>query len=668
METGHAALIGGLMVPVVGFLAFVILIVVLKSFKSIGPTEIGLVNKRLSFKKLVNDNPIAFNGEPGYQEELLMPGLRFKLWPIYVIEKHPWVQVPAGEIGVVIAQVGQPLPIGAKSAVYKNEFGNFSSLRWFIQQGGQKGVQRPVLCPGSLIPIHPVGFLVITKKQVYGVPVAPEIRELMEKRGGILTPDSFGLRPDQLNVVCIEPRHDDTGRAIDVVGIVTVNDGDPLSAGDIASRLGGFEDIKKLESNKDTTDGALMEVILENKNNLHNNYQDFQAFIDNGGRIGLQHDPLLYGTFNLNPFLVNVEIAPMLVIEQGQVAVIKSYVGLPSQDTSGQDFKFGSIVRPGHRGIWREALRTGKYPLNSHCYKAEIVPTAILNLNWVDAASQAHNLDQNLKQIIAKSREGFVFRIDLQVQIHIPDTQASKVISMVGSVRNLVNEVLQAAVGNHFRDKLQSMPAILFIEKRNEIQMAATEYIEAKLKDYVVETRGVYIQDVILPEELVQVLTQREIANQEIQTYKKKEEAQQQRILTERAQGTADMQAELSKSTVNVDIRKNEAQQIKIQAEAYQFKKEAEGRGDSFYVSETGKAKGAEIEAVGMARAKAADELRKALGEKGTTTVNVIDALMKGDKKIMPEILVAGGGGAVEGLAASLMKFLSDKTADTKKA
>ena len=668
METGHAALIGGLMVPVVGFFAFVILVVVLKSFKSIGPTEIGLVNKRLSFKKLVNDNPIAFNGEPGYQEELLMPGLRFKLWPIYVIEKHPWVQVPAGEIGVVIAQVGQPLPIGAKSAVYKNEFGNFSSLRWFIQQGGQKGVQRPVLCPGSLIPIHPVGFLVITKKQVYGVPVAPEIRELMEKRGGILTPDSFGLRPDQLNVVCIEPRHDDTGRAIDVVGIVTVNDGDPLSAGDIASRLGGFEDIKKLESNKDTTDGALMEVILENKNNLHNNYQDFQAFIDNGGRIGLQHDPLLYGTFNLNPFLVNVEIAPMLVIEQGQVAVIKSYVGLPSQDTSGQDFKFGSIVRPGHRGIWREALRTGKYPLNSHCYKAEIVPTAILNLNWADAASQAHNLDQNLKQIVAKSREGFVFRIDLQVQIHIPDTQASKVISMVGSVRNLVNEVLQAAVGNHFRDKLQSMPAILFIEKRNEIQMAATEYIEAKLKDYVVETRGVYIQDVILPEELVQVLTQREIANQEIQTYKKKEEAQQQRILTERAQGTADMQAELSKSTVNVDIRKNEAQQIKIQAEAYQFKKEAEGRGDSFYVSETGKAKGAEIEAVGMARAKAADELRKALGEKGTTTVNVIDALMKGDKKIMPEILVAGGGGAVEGLAASLMKFLSDKTADTKKA
>ena len=641
------------------------IVIIFKSLKSIGPTEIGLVNKRFSFSKLTDDNPIGFNGEAGYQEQLLMPGLRFKLWPIFHIAKHPWVQVPAGEIGVVIAQVGKPLPMGAKSAIYKTEFGNFSHVKDFIQKGGQKGVQRPVLPPGSLVPIHPVGFLIITKKQVYGLPVAPEMRDLAAKRSGVLTPEAFGLKPAQLDVVYIEPQHDQNGKVKDVVGIVTVNDGDPLSSGDIASRLGAFEDISKLENSDSVTDMSLMETILGNKNTLHNNYQDFQAFIDNGGRIGLQHDPLLYGMYNLNPFLVNVEIAPMLVIEQGEVAVIKSYVGLPSQDTSGSEFKFGSIVRPGHRGIWREALRTGKYPLNSHCYNAEIVPTAILNLNWADASSQAHNLDQNLKQIVAKSREGFVFRIDLQVQIHIPDTQASKVISMVGSVRNLINEVLQAAVGNHFRDKLQSMPAISFIERRNEIQTAATEYIEAKLKDYVVETRGVYIQDVILPEELVLVLTQREIANQEIQTYKKKEEAQQQRITTEKAKGTADMQSELAKSAVTVDIKKNEAAQVKIQAEAYQYKREAEGRGDSYYVSETGKAKGAEIEAVGLARAKAADELRKAVGEQGTTLVNVIDSVMKGDKKIMPDILVAGGGngsGSLDGIAATLMKFLTAKS------
>ena len=54
--------------------------------------------------------------------------------------------------------------------------------------------------------------------------------------------------------------------------------------------------------------------------NLHNNYQDFQAFLDHGGHIGLQHDPLLYGAYALNPFLVGVEMVPMIVIKQGQVA------------------------------------------------------------------------------------------------------------------------------------------------------------------------------------------------------------------------------------------------------------------------------------------------------------------------------------------------------------
>ena len=102
--------------------------VVYKSIHLIGPTEVGLVNKRFAFRKLPEDNPIAFHDEAGYQAALLMPGLRIKLWPIFAVQKHPWVQVPAGEIGVVIAQVGAALPIGAKSGVYRAEFGNFSNL------------------------------------------------------------------------------------------------------------------------------------------------------------------------------------------------------------------------------------------------------------------------------------------------------------------------------------------------------------------------------------------------------------------------------------------------------------------------------------------------------------------------------------------------------------
>ena len=119
-----------------------------------------------------------------------------------------------------------------------------------------------------------------------------------------------------------------------------------------------------MEQQPDATDAELIDTLLGSKNDEHNNYQDFQRFLDAGGRIGLQHDPLQYGAYLLNPFLVRVDMVPMLVVNQGEVAVIKGFVGLPTLDTSGSEFKFGSIVRPGHRGIWQEPLRTGKYPIN----------------------------------------------------------------------------------------------------------------------------------------------------------------------------------------------------------------------------------------------------------------------------------------------------------------
>ena len=571
-------------------LAAVVVVLVLPSIRIIGPTEVGLVTKRFSFEKLPDNNPIAFHGEAGYQADLLMPGWRFKLWVVYTVDKFPWVQVRAGEIGVVVAQAGKALPVGAKSAESMSPLNKITDLRAWLHAGGQKGVQRPVLPPGSLMPVHPVGFLVITRERIYGLPVAKQFQRLQSY--GKLSFTAFGLEEEQLRVTVITPRSSRGGAVEDTCGIVTALEGQPLPGGAIASRLGEFEDVKALETGG-ATDQALIEALIGLKSVQHNNYQDFDAFLKAGGKMGLQHDPLLYGAYLLNPFLVRVEEVPMLVVNQGEVAVIKAYVGLPTEDMSGAGFKFGSIVRPGHRGIWGEPLRTGKYAINPRCYAAEHVPTAILSLNWSQEVSQAHKLDEHLSQIVAKSREGFVFAIDLVVQIHIPDTTAPRVISMVGTIAALVNDVLQAAVGNHFRDKLQSMPAVQFIETRQQVQESALEHIREQLTQYEVETRGVYIQDVILPEQLVTVLTQREIANQEKATFQMQQEAQKLRIDLEKTKGTADMQAQLAQAQVGVEIASQTAQARKNQAD-----------GEATYIAETGRAKGAEVEAVGLARAK----------------------------------------------------------------
>ena len=665
----------------IGVVVLIVVFFLSRSFRLIGPSQIGLVVKRFG-KRLGEDQPIAFNGEAGYQAKLLMPGLRFKFWPVFGVAKYPWVQVPAGEIGVVLSQIGDPLPIGAKSAKYDEAFGNFTDLAAFNSHGGQKGVQRPVLSPGALAPIHPVAFLVMTETRVYGLPVTSEFN------GREMNSGSFGLHQGDLTVTQIRPSQQG-----DVVGVVTTLEGTPLPSGDIAGRLGGWDDVKALEATRtDATpiasvvvpptaplteegadnetvallesdtrranDATVVQLMLGSKNELHNNFQDFQKFIDAGGHIGLQHDVLQYGAFNLNPFLVRVELVPMLVVAQGEVAVIKSYVGLPTEDTSGSEFKFGSIVQPGHRGIWREPLRTGKYALNPRVYAAEIVPTSILTLNWATATSAAHDLDKELSSIDAKSTEGFIFNIDLQVQIHVPDTMAPMVISMVGTMANLVNEVLQSAVGNYFRNALQALPAVTFIQTRSQVQGDAETYIKGYLAGYRVETKGVYIQDVIFPEKIVDVLTEREIANQEKTTYAEQKNAQVVRIELEQARGTADMQAQLATATVTIDIKKAEAQARIAEAEGDAGFTERTGQADGVKIEAIGTAEGAAIRAKGLAAAEAYQAQVRAIGAPATSAIAIADAIAGGELKIVPDILVEGGdggGGVLTGLAAMLM-------------
>jgi uncharacterized membrane protein YqiK len=219
-----------------------------------------------------------------------------------------------------------------------------------------------------------------------------------------------------------------------------------------------------------------------------------------------------------------------------------------------------------------------------------------------------------------------------------------------------VSEVLQSAVGNHFRNTLQALEAVKFIETRREVQAAAFEAITRYLGQYEVETKGVYIQDVAFPPELVQVLTQREIANQEKATFEEQQRAETSRIEMEKARGTANMQSQLASAQVGVQIKSNEAQA-----------REAEAKGEAAYVQLTGEAEAARRQAIGLAEAKATEALglaratgfeaqKDALGGPATAVVAVANAVADGHITVVPEVLVTGGGGSLDGLAATLMR------------
>jgi len=159
----------------------------------------------------------------------------------------------------------------------------------------------------------------------------------------------------------------------------------------------------------------------------------------------------------------------------------------------------------------------------------------------------------------------------------------------------------------------------------------------------------------VFPAELVKVLTRREIANQERATYQEQQRAETVRIQMEKARGTADMQAELAKAQVSVDINRARANARKAEAD-----------GEAAYVEGTGAAEGsrrkaiglgdaAAVEAMGLAKAKGYQAQVESLGSGPTAAVALANALSEGKLNVMPEVLVTGGGGAIEGLAATLM-------------
>src|SRR5437773_5836950 len=124
--------------------------------------------------------------------------------------------------------------------------------------------------------------------------------------------------------------------------------------------------------------------------------------------------------------------------------------------------------------------------------------------------------------------------------------------------------------------------------------------------------------------------------------------AQDQRTENEKAKGTADMQADLAKSQVGVDIQTNRTTARKMEAQ-----------GEATFIEQTGAAQGAQVRAVGLARAEAYERQVAALGQNATALVNAVDALSKSNVAFMPNTLVMGGGdggGTLGGVMALLMR------------
>ncbi len=504
-----------IMLAALGALAFVFWL----GARFISERESGLVIKRFG-PQLPDGRIVATRGEAGYQADLLPPGLHFPIWRFrYKVQRVPVVVVPPGEIALVVAADGMPIPrqrvLGKAVPCF-----DFQDAKAFLDNGGERGRQIAFLTAGTYR-INPSLFDVVTAS----------------------TAGRFGMHSAQLSVRRIPSEG---------VGIVTMLDGASIPAADLA--------------------GPVVPG--------HDSFQTGQAFIAAGGCRGLQEQVLLAGSWNLNPWLVSVEEVPLTEIPIGYVGVVVSYVGNDHIDVSGDAFTHGDLVDRGHKGVWVEPLLPGKHPLNPRVMKVELVPTTNIVLNWA-ARTEMHQYDERLLPIKVRSRDGFSFNLEVSQIIHISMKHAPRVISRVGSMQNLVDHVLQPTVGNYFRNSAQKVTVLEFLSARSERQQEAFAHIGRAIAAYDVECIDTLIGDIEPPAELMKTQTDRKIAEELQVTFDVQREAQVQRQALERETAVAGMQAEVVRSQQMVEIAQKNAlalaESAKGEAAALRFRGEAEG-------------------------------------------------------------------------------------------
>jgi uncharacterized membrane protein YqiK len=644
------------LIPVLGgIVAFIFLFFVSGMARYIPNNKIGVLEKKWALKS-IQSGLIALKGEAGYQPDILRGGLHFFTPFMYRIHMEPLVTINQGQIGYVFARDGLPLEPSQTLASNEN-ITDFQDVRKFLANGGQKGPQRRILREGTYA-VNLAQFVVITGERLYALSLSKEERDTLK-----VMQEAIATRKGFTPVVIKDTE--------DQIGIVTIHDGPSLPQGEIIAPVKGTDssDVKS----------------------FHNNFQDPEKFLHAGGNRGRQLQVLVDGTYYINRLFATVEYVKKEIIEVGTVGVVVSYTGKLGTDVSGDAYRHGELVGTNERGVWKEPLLPGKYAFNTYAGKIERVPTTNFVLKWVRGAAGGHKLDENLSEISLITADAFEPLLPLSVVIHIDYKRAPEVIQRFGDVRKLVEQTLDPMISAYFKDIGQKQTLIELLQKRSEIQAAANKAMGTKFDNYSLKLEEVLIGTPRAPEgdpTIEKILTQlreRQIAKEQIETYKSQQDAADKEKDLNQARATAAMQKPLTESEIAIRVNQNEAsaslaraekkaQEIRVTADAERDRLIAEGNGEASRISAVGEANASatkkQVDAYGGAEYRLAEQI----------ATRLFEAIGTGHQPVVPQIVVYGGGsegnnsgggatnGMINGLLAAALPRIQDLVGATRNA
>lgn len=665
------------------------LIFFFNSVAIVGGTQIAVLERRWFGKSMPQGRVVAMPDEVGVQARILGPGLHLLIPFLYRVEKFDMISIGENEVGLVESIDGEPVPSGRIFARVVAGHNLFQDPDAFLRNGGEKGPQIQILPPG-LYRINPYLFKVEKVSAVNipnnniglvvamdGAPISPgrllgrtidqhnnfqNGQEFLENGGqkgpqiDILLPGTYRINT-KLFQVGIKPA---TVVPAQKVALVSAKDGEPLPPTEYVARsVAGVRE-----------------------------FQDAAAFLANSGQRGPQLDFLRPGTYYINPLMFDVALDDVLWVQRGEVAVIVSNVGKdPTSLLSGEAVTSDDrlrkgveryVVDVGYRGIQREVLGPGTYYLNKLAYTPHIIPTTNITIDWAQEKSD-ERVPRIFNPLTIVSKDGFEMTISVKVIIRVLPQQAPHMVARIGTIENLIEHVIHPLIDSSFRNQASSSEAMKFMQDRHEEQRKAEDHIMKELQKYHVECVSVLICQIVLPERLMETLTNKVVAFQQKSMFDAQREAEDRRREMEKTRAQANLQPNLVKAEIDVQIANQQKQQSIILAEGQGQATRLEQEGIAAGIQAVGRAEGEKIRAIGHATAEAYQKQAEAVGQAPLALIEVMKQVSDGKVQITPEILITGGGNhngdmssnVLSGFIASLMasgtRLIGDKPGDDHK-
>jgi len=346
------------------------------------------------------------------------------------------------------------------------------------------------------------------------------------------------------------------------------------------------------------------------------------------------------------------------------------------------------LVPVGCIGIWDKPILPGAYYINRAVYDVHVIDTRVQawmyqggftqrivdltvdaegNIQQKERAVDIPEPQESADRAIAVKIEGYTIYQQARVLVEVPAENAPYVLASVGdlekvedrimtpsiqsTVRNLSGQFITVSeplfdekTGKYQRDadgnvvtRTVTRPILPldFIERRDVLQTKVSSLIRDEGKKAGVEIKEVLFLEPDLPPEILIPRKRQQLAIQMVETLNQEQKAQEQRIAKERAAATANQQASLVTSQIEVQ-----------RSEQYKIERQNRGDADRDYLEALAQGQKAQALVLGEDRVMLltlAEKILDALKEKPELV-----ALMG---KLVPNTVVTGGGS--DGLAGA---------------